>query len=120
MPSDATHDQYPEKVQAVGHSTFKPKPKMVSRPAVKPTTLGLQAPAPKNEGSDKDEEPKFSLKEVQQLLDYTLAARHDSRRNDSQGSAPGNPRFGDRRGDTKGKDIIGCEYCSKRGYKAYI
>ena len=78
LPGDTTHDQHPEKVQAVGRSTFQARSKTVPRPGLIPTTSNLQASVPETERKDKGEEPKFSLKEVQQLLGYTIAARGES------------------------------------------
>ena len=77
--------QYPDRAQVVGRSTVKIQPKtavsMVSQLAVPPQ----QATEPGN----KDDEPRFSMWEVQHLLEYTMAAQSVSDHNEGQGYTTG-------------------------------
>ena len=112
---EASYPQYPDRAQVVDHSTVKIQPKTVAPMVPQAAVPPQQATEPGN----KDDEPRFSMREVQHLLEYTMAARSVPNHNEGQGNTTGSSRLGDRKGTPKGKEIIECDYCTKKGHKAY-
>ena len=106
--------QYQEKVQAVGRSLIKAKTKAVTHMAPNPAMSQPQAREPTVMGNDEDGEPTFSLKQVQQLLGYARATGAEANWNESQGHGPAMLRPGDQRSAFNGKDVVRCDYCSKK------
>ena len=75
------------------------------------------APTSGTKGSDKKEEGlKFSLSDVQQLISHALVHNQSNGNGGhSDTSKKSEPRYKDNA--QRGKDVIECGYCSKRGHK---